>query len=130
MTVVLALAVAILFGTGAHLMVRPDAFKLAAGTVLITNAAVLLLVAGGFGTQAPLAPIADPATVADPLVQALAVTAIVISFGTTVFLLRVAVAVERSHDTIDFEELVEAEVEEGGEPMSQKRTDAREGRSR
>lgn len=88
-----------------------DAVKLVGGTVLLGNAAVLLLVAAGFGgREMPLLPVEDPQAVADPLVQALALTAIVISFGTTVLLLRVALAVERTHETLDMEDLVEAEV--------------------
>jgi len=110
MSLLVALGFAVIFGAGAHLMVRQDAFKLTAGTVLLTNAAVLLLVSAGFGARrAPIGQIDDPTSVADPLVQALALTAVVISFGTTVLLLRLAVAVERSHDTIEFEDLVIAE---------------------
>ncbi len=46
---------------------------------------------------------------ADPLVQALALTAVVINFAVTVLLLRVAISVERTHDAIDMDELGQAE---------------------
>lgn len=123
MSLVVAAVFAVLVGTGAHLMTRNDLIKLVAGTLLITNAAVLLLVAGGFDRHvAPILP-ADPRTMSDPLVQALALTAVAIGFGTTVILLRIALAVERSHGTIDVEELVEAELEEGEDDGAEGRPD-------
>ncbi|HJK99543.1 MAG TPA: sodium:proton antiporter [Polyangiaceae bacterium LLY-WYZ-14_1] len=122
MNLLIAATVAAMFGAGAHLLVRPDGFKLAAGTVLLTNAAVLLLVSAGFGTRrAPIGEIADPTTVADPLVQALALTAVVISFGTTVLLLRLAMAVEQSHDSIALEDLAAAETEEAAQDDGQRK---------
>ncbi|MGF1627793.1 MAG: sodium:proton antiporter [Alphaproteobacteria bacterium] len=117
MTLLTALVFGILFGAGVHLMVRRDAFKLVGGTVLLGNAAVFLLMAGTFdGSEAAILPVDDPSTVADPLVQALALTALVISFATTVLLLRVALAVERTHGTLDMEDLVRAEVADQSDP--------------
>ena len=43
--------------------------------------------------------------VADPVVQALSLTSIVIAFGATVLLLRIGLAVERTHATIELEDL-------------------------
>lgn len=120
----MAIAFGALFGAGVHLMVRRDALKLIGGMVLIGNAAVLFLVSAGFGSrETPLLPVDDPKLVADPLVQALALTALVINFATTVLLLRVALAVERTHDTLDMEDLVQAEVAE--EPEQEKGGPAR-----
>ena len=111
MNIIIALAVAVIFGAGVRLMVRSDAIRLAAGTVLITNAAVLLLVSAGFGAnEAPLLPYENAEDLADPLVQALALTAVVISFGATVLLLRVTLALQQTHDTIQMSEIVKAEV--------------------
>ncbi len=111
MTLLVSIVFGVLVGTGIHLMVRRDALRLVGGTVLLTNATILFLMAAAFdGNAVPLLPIADGAVPADPLVQALALTAIVISFGTTVLLLRVALAVERTHGTLDMEDLVRAEV--------------------
>jgi multicomponent Na+:H+ antiporter subunit C len=110
-TLLVSIVFGVLVGTGIHLMVRRDALRLVGGTVLLTNATILFLMAAAFdGNAVPLLPIADGAVPADPLVQALALTAIVISFGTTVLLLRVALAVERTHGTLDMEDLVRAEV--------------------
>jgi multicomponent Na+:H+ antiporter subunit C len=114
-----AIVVAVLFASGANLMVRRDVVKLAAGTLLMSNAALLLLVSFGAGaTESPLLPVEDPENVADPLAQALALTAVVIGVGTTVLLLRVSMAVERSHDTIEMADLVEAEESEDEEDRS------------
>lgn len=113
MTLLISIVFGVLIGTGVHLMVRRDALRLVGGTVIFTNAAVLFLMAAAFdGDAVPLLPLKRGADAADPLVQALALTAIVIGFGTTVLLLRVALAVERTHDTLDMEDLVRAEVEE------------------
>lgn len=110
MNVIVALAVGILFGAAVHLMVQRDIVKLAVGMQLVSSAAVLLLVATDFSAdKAPLLPIGDRENMADPLVQALALTAIVISFGITVLLLRIALAVARTHETIEVEDLVAAE---------------------
>jgi multicomponent Na+:H+ antiporter subunit C len=107
---VAAIAFGLIMGAGTHLLVRRDLVRLAAGTVLLTNAAVLLLVSAGFGArQTPLLPMADPARAADPVVQALAITAVVIAFGVTVLLLRVAAALHETHKTLDLEEIQQAE---------------------
>ncbi len=114
MNVIVALAVGILFGAGVHLMVQRDMIKLAAGMQLLSSAAALLLVVTGFGdNEAPILPIEDLREVADPLSQALALTAVVISFGITVLLLRVILAIARTHHTIKMEDLVAAEIAEG-----------------
>jgi len=110
MTVVTALAIAVIFGAGVHLMTRRDVFRVAAGTLLLSNAAVLLLVSSGLGgRRPPILPVVSVDETADPLVQALAITAVVIGFGITVLLLRITLAVERTHHTVDIEDLVSAE---------------------
>lgn len=111
MNLVIAFAVAALTGGGIFLMLRHDIVKLVAGTLMLSNAVVLFLVAATFETHvAPIEPMEPGPDVADPLVQALALTAVVITFAVTVLLLAIALAVERSHDTIDMDEIVSAEV--------------------
>lgn len=104
MSIVTAVVIGVIFGAGVHLMVRRDAAELAIGSLLVTNAAVLLLVTSGFRVLQGAA-----YEVPDPLAQSLALTAVVIGFGTTVLLLRILLAVARTHQTIDLEDLVEAE---------------------
>lgn len=112
MNVIAALAFGLVLGAGAHLLVRRELVRLAAGAVLMSNAAVLLLVSAGFGArQTPLLPV-DPDQAADPVVQALAITAIVIAFGVTVLLLRVAAALHDSHGSLDLKEIQKAEIVE------------------
>lgn len=113
MILLTAVVISVLFGTAIYLMLAPDLFKVAAGTVLLTNAAILFLVGADLGShEEAIFPITVPSDVSDPLAQALVITAIVIGFGITGLLLRIALAVEREHRTIDLEELRRAEVRE------------------
>jgi multicomponent Na+:H+ antiporter subunit C len=112
MNLAAAIVFGILFGAGVHLLIRRDVIRLFGGALVLSNAAIYLLVATGFEEQrAPILPATSPQSVADPLAQALALTAVVIGFGTTVLLLRISWALERSHDTIDVEDLAAAERE-------------------
>ncbi len=112
MTLLIALTIAIVAGAGVYLMMRHDIVKLVAGTLLLSNAALLLVMAGTLHTRAaPIAPIEPGELVADPVLSALALTAVVITFGVTVLFLAIVLAVERSHDTIDMDALASAEVE-------------------
>ncbi len=111
MNLLTALVVGILFGAGVHLMKRDDMTKLVAGIQLIANATILLIVSAGFRTQVvPLTAEDNPSLLADPLVQALALTAVVINFATTVLMMRLMVAVEHTHGTLRTEDLVRAEI--------------------
>lgn len=110
MILLTAIAVGTLFGAGIYAMAHRDLIRLVGGTVLIANSAILLLMSETFkGREAALLPVDHPGMVADPLVQALALKAIVISFATTVLLLRVALTVEETHGTVVMEELANAE---------------------
>lgn len=110
MSLLAAIVFGVLFGAGIHLIVRRDVIRLFGGTLVLTNAAIYLLVATGFEEQRPpLLPATSPEGIADPLAQALALTAVVIGFGTTILLLRITWALERSHHTIDVEDLAAAE---------------------
>jgi multicomponent Na+:H+ antiporter subunit C len=89
-TVLLALLVGFLYAAGIYMLLRRSIVKLVFGLVLLSHAAHLLIfTAGGIGRGgAPFIP-ADAervsALVADPLPQALILTAIVISFGVVAF---------------------------------------------
>jgi len=73
--------------------------------VLISNAANLTLMASGLSRgSAPLHPL-DEDRVADPLVQAMTLTAIVIGFGVTALLLALSYRVYTSHATVDLDDL-------------------------
>lgn len=106
MNLAFALVVGALFGTGAYLVLKPDLFRLVAGLVLISNAANLTLVASGLTRgEAPIAPLPEDGPVADPLVQAMTLTALVIGFAVTALLLALVYAVYASHRSVDLDEL-------------------------
>lgn len=96
MELVLALGIGVLTGSGVWLILRPRTFQVIVGLSLISYAVNLFIYAmGRLKVDAP--PIvgsgaADPAQYADPLPQALVLTAIVISFAMTALLLVVLLA--------------------------------------
>lgn len=115
MILLLSAVVGILFGTGAYLMLKPDLFRVVVGMVLISNAAILALVASGLARgEAPIHPLPDD-VVSDPLVQAMALTAIVIGFGVTALLLALAHRVYSSHRSVDLDELSREEARRAAE---------------
>jgi multicomponent Na+:H+ antiporter subunit C len=90
MIVVLVLTVGVLYGCGVYLMLQRHLSRIVIGLAVLGHGAnLLLLMAGG---RAGAAPIAGDGTgpYADPLPQALALTAIVITFGVSAFLLALA----------------------------------------
>lgn len=102
--------VAVLFGTGAFLMLKADLFRVVVGMVMISNAAILTLIGSGLSRgAAPIHPLPDE-RISDPLVQAMALTAIVIGFGVTALLLAIAYRVYTSHESVDLDELSREEV--------------------
>ena len=109
MTLAFSLAVGVLFGSGAFLLMKPDLFRIVVGIVLIANAANLALMASGLGRgRAPIHPTKGE-TVSDPLVQAMTITALVIGFAVTALLLSLAYRIYVSSRTVDLDELSHAE---------------------
>lgn len=112
----LSAVVAVLFGAGAFLMLKPDLFRVVVGMVLISNAASLTLMASGLSRgRSPILPLAGDESISDPLVQAMTLTAIVIGFGVTALLLSLAYRVYTSHETVDLDELSHQEARESAE---------------
>lgn len=90
MILVLALTVGALYAAGAYLVLQRALTRIVLGLALLGHGAnLLLLLAGGRAGRAPIVGAGD-GPVADPLPQALALTAIVITFGITAFLLALA----------------------------------------
>jgi multicomponent Na+:H+ antiporter subunit C len=109
-TIVFALAVAILFGTGASLLLRRDLVRVVLGVALISHASVLTLVAAGLTRgNAPIYPLDRP--VSDPLSQAMALTAIVIGLAVTALLLVLVLRVVVAFHSPELSELAEEEAE-------------------
>lgn len=115
MILLTALAVGVLFGSGSYLLLKADLLRVAAGLVLISNAAILALLGAGVSRgRAPILPLPKGAEASDPLVQALALTALVIGFATAALLLVLVYRVHGSLETVDLDELsqIEARAEE------------------
>ncbi len=103
-----ALGVGVLFGCGVYLMLRARMFDVVLGLTLMSYAVNLFIFFTG-RLAVGMAPIIrggvppSLANYADPLPQALVLTAIVISFGMTAVLLAIAVRahIENGHDHVD-----------------------------
>jgi multicomponent K+:H+ antiporter subunit C len=88
MEFLMALAIGIVFGSGIWLILRPRTFQVLTGLLLMSYAVNLFIFIMGrlWIDRPPLTPgkiLPDPSTIADPLPQALVLTAIVIGFATT-----------------------------------------------
>ena len=107
MSVLLALTAATLFAIGTWLLLQRRLTRIVIGLGLIGHGTnILLLTSGGEGGIPPLAKSGDPADFADPLPQALALTAIVITFGVTAFLLAMAYrSWQLTHDDVVADDL-------------------------
>jgi multicomponent Na+:H+ antiporter subunit C len=101
MNVLFAVATGAMFGLGMFQFLRRDLIKSAMGFyILFTAVNLLFLAVGAFDGRAP-AYTTSHGQVSDPLVQALLLTAIVISFGSYAFLLALISVSSRRYQTID-----------------------------
>jgi multicomponent Na+:H+ antiporter subunit C len=114
----ISLVVAVVFGSGAFLVLQRDLFRVVVGLTLISNSAFLFIIAAGLtqGTAGfaqgavPILPIPDSYMASDPLVQAMALTALVISMSTIALLLSLIYRLYVAHETVDLEDISEAEM--------------------
>ncbi len=92
--VTLALLIGVLYAVGTYLLLQRTLTRVVLGLGLMSHGAnLLLLAAGGSAGAAPFVGRTDGgagAGTADPLPQAMVLTAIVITFGVTAFLLALA----------------------------------------
>ena len=110
MKLIFALAASSLFGTGAYLLLNRDLVRVVLGVVLISQAAVLTLIASGLTRGvAPIYPLTGQ--VSDPLSQAMALTAIVIGMAVTALLLALVLRVVQAFRSQELDEVSEAEAE-------------------
>jgi multicomponent Na+:H+ antiporter subunit C len=116
MTVLLAIVAGALFAAAIYVMLRRSVLKLALGLSLLANAAnlVIFVAAGLTRGEPPL--IADgetaaPPGAADPLPQAMVLTAIVISFAVLAFTLTLMHRVYQEGGSDDVDDLSEADVQ-------------------
>jgi multicomponent Na+:H+ antiporter subunit C len=108
---IFALAAAILFGAGAFLILQRDLVRVVLGVVVVSQSAVLTLLASSLERGAPaIYPLPD-GPVSDPLSQAMALTAIVIGMAITSLLLVLVLRVADAFRSDDLDELAEEEAE-------------------
>ena len=111
METVISLAIGVVFGSGIWLVLRPRSFQVLTGLMLMSYAVNLFIFVMGRLTidKPPLTPagtVANPAALADPVPQALVLTAIVIGFATTALYLVVMIGARglTGTDHVDGEE--------------------------
>ncbi len=109
MSATLVVLVGALTAVGTYLATSRVLSRIVLGFALLGHAAVLaLLAAGGGAGNPPLAGTTTAADAANPLPQALSLTAIVISFGLTLFLLALA----RRGQVLSGHDFVEDDIED------------------
>lgn len=103
MEILVAMMLGVLTACGVYLVLRPRTFSVVLGLTLLSHAVNLFLFSmGRLHSNAP-AVIGASAQHADPLPQALVLTAIVISFAMTAFVVALALrsALELRNDHVD-----------------------------
>ncbi|MFI7248374.1 Na(+)/H(+) antiporter subunit C [Micromonospora chalcea] len=89
-TLVLVLAVGVLVAAGVTLLLERSLTRILLGIILLGNGVNLLILLGGRAGAAPFVGSSPPGEMSDALPQAMVLTAVVITFGLTAFLLAVA----------------------------------------
>lgn len=113
MPLILVAVMVVLYACGVYLMLDRSLTRLLLGFLLVGNATNLLifLMSGSFGT-APIVGEGDAEDMSDPLPQAFILTAIVITFGVSAFLLALIYRAWRlAHDHDDQVQDDEADLE-------------------
>ncbi|KMK77540.1 Na(+)/H(+) antiporter subunit C [Alkalihalobacillus pseudalcaliphilus] len=106
MEILMAITVGVLFMVGTYLLLSKSLLKVVISLMLLSHGAhLLLLTMAGLQTGAPPLLSLEAASYTDPLPQALILTAIVISFGVTSFLLVLAYRTYKEHKTDDLDQL-------------------------
>lgn len=108
MDLILPLTIGVLVAAGTYMMMRRSMIKLVIGLSLLSHGANLLIfTVGGLVRDQPPLIASDRRTLsapyADPLPQALVLTAIVISFGLTAFLIGLILRCYRETGTDDLD---------------------------
>ena len=81
----------VLIAVGVYLILERSLSRIVLGLAALSNGInILFLIAGGRSGEPPIVGTSDPEAMADPLVQAMMLTAIVITLGLTGFLLAMA----------------------------------------
>ena len=113
MEVLMAFVCGFLFMAAIYLILSRSLLRIIIGTGLLSHGAhLLILTMGGLGGEAPPVLADGVKNFADPLPQALILTAIVISFGVTAFILVLAYRTYQDLKTDDIQELMKGSDED------------------
>lgn len=108
MDLIFSAALGTLFGVGVFQLLRRDLIKSAMGlAILFTAVNLFFLASGAFDSDVPayVDQYADGASPSDPLVQAMILTAIVVSFGSYALLLSIITVVSTRFHTLNSDEV-------------------------
>ncbi|MGH9133435.1 MAG: sodium:proton antiporter [Ilumatobacteraceae bacterium] len=117
MSVTLAATAAALFAIGTYLILQRALTRVIIGIAILSHGANILMMASHRRGVAPIVGRGGTSTFSDPLPQAFALTAIVISFGVTAFLLAMAYrSWVLTHDDVVQDDLEDRLIGRGGTP--------------
>ena len=108
MTLAIALALGTIFAAGTYLLLRRDAIRVVIGSLIISQAAnIYLMTMGGSEGGVPILTQdgGHGVNTTDPVPQALVLTAIVIGFATTSFLLSLTYRFYEENQEVDLDSL-------------------------
>jgi len=115
-TLFAALVVSAIFASGTYMLLQRDLLRVVVGIVLISNSATLFIISAGLTRgKPPILPLPKSGGVSDPLVQGMALTALIIGFGVAALLLAMVYRLYTSHGTVDAEEISQREMQEAEE---------------
>lgn len=106
MELLMSFLVGLLFAVGTYLVLTRSLLRVILGTAILSHGAFLLILTmGGLKTGAPPVLVKGITEYTDPLVQALILTAIVIGFAVTAFVLVLAYRTYQELGTDDLDKL-------------------------
>ncbi|ADH99890.1 Na(+)/H(+) antiporter subunit C [Salisediminibacterium selenitireducens] len=106
MEILMIFMIGILVTVATYLILTKSLLRVILGVIILSHGAhLLLLTLSGLKTGSPPLLGEEAASYSDPLPQALILTAIVIGFGITAFMLVLAYRTYKAHGTDNFDEL-------------------------
>lgn len=112
MNLAFAAAAAVLFGSGAYLLLKRDLVRMVAGIMLISQCALVTIIGSSLSRGRAAIGVRPGEEVSDPLPQALALTALVIGLATVALLLALVHRVVVALRSAEQDELTADEAED------------------
>ncbi|HEY6747860.1 MAG TPA: NADH-quinone oxidoreductase subunit K [Mycobacteriales bacterium] len=126
MILAFALAAAVLFGSGAYLLLKRDLVRVVAGIMLISQAATVTIIGSSLSHGRAAIGVRPGEVVSDPLPQALALTALVIGLATVALLLALVHRVIVVFRTAERDDLAAGEAEHEADLEPERQADREE----